>query len=211
MISFHVITDHQPFVSLLSSKINLDLLSHPTFSYAFDAIQCTRSPMYQNMSLITADALSRTPQERPRIEPEVLLTDEVKPQANLVVWRVTYNREAPSSADLDNSMTTCVTGYALLCGRLAQPPILAIGSEAGLKSEKLFHDRVSSATPQWIRLRIPTCRRLAMLDSEGYQGGTRCRSHLGLSLPSGGTDSASRSWRIAARHAPYNDSIHPSR
>ena len=36
-------------------------------------------------SLVTADALSRTPQERPLTEAEELLTDEVTAQANLVV------------------------------------------------------------------------------------------------------------------------------
>ena len=36
-------------------------------------------------SLVTADALSRAPQERPLTEAEVLLTDEVTAQANLVV------------------------------------------------------------------------------------------------------------------------------
>ena len=50
MISFHVITDHQPFVSLLSSNINLDLLSHPTFSYAFDAIHVHERPCTKNES-----------------------------------------------------------------------------------------------------------------------------------------------------------------
>ena len=45
-------------------------------------------------SLVTADALSRAPQERSLTEAEELLTDEVKAQANLVVGALRYNREA---------------------------------------------------------------------------------------------------------------------
>ena len=55
---------------------------HPTFSNAFDAIHVhDRS----GKSLVTADALSRAPQERPLTEAEELVTDEVPAQSNLVV------------------------------------------------------------------------------------------------------------------------------
>ena len=84
-MSFHMETDHNALVSLLSSK-NLDELS--------PRIQCFRMRLMRYMytiahvpgkSLITADVMSRAPQGRPLTEAEVLLTDEATAQANLVV------------------------------------------------------------------------------------------------------------------------------
>ena len=85
-MSFHVATDHKPLVSLLGSNKNLDEPS--------PRIQPFRMRLMRRMyttahvpgeSLITADALSRAPQERLLTEAEDLLTDEVTTQANLFV------------------------------------------------------------------------------------------------------------------------------
>ena len=85
-MSFYVETNHTPLVSLLSSKKYLDQLS--------PCIQRSRMRLMRYMytiahvpgkSLVTTDALSRAPQERPVTEAEQLLTDEVTAQANLVV------------------------------------------------------------------------------------------------------------------------------
>ena len=85
-MSFDVETDHKPLVSLLSSKKNLDALSPRIQRFRMPLTRCMYTIAHvSGKSLITADALSRAPQERPLTEAEELLTDEVTAQANLVV------------------------------------------------------------------------------------------------------------------------------
>ena len=82
-MSFHVETDHKPLVSLLSSKKNLDELSPRIQRFRMRLIRYMYAIAHvPGKSLVTADALSRTPPERPLTEAEELLTDEVTAQAN---------------------------------------------------------------------------------------------------------------------------------
>ena len=85
-MSFHVETDHKPLVSLLSSKKNLDELSPRIQRFRMRLMRYMYTIAHvPGKTLITADALSRAPRERPLTEAEELLTDEVTAQANLVV------------------------------------------------------------------------------------------------------------------------------
>ena len=85
-MSFHVETDHKPLVSLLSSKKNLDELSQRIQRFRMRLMRYMYTIAHvPEKSLVTTDALSRGPHERPLTEAEVLLTDEVTAQANLVV------------------------------------------------------------------------------------------------------------------------------
>ena len=85
-MSIHVETDHKPLVSLLSSKKNLDKLSQgiPRFRMRLMRYIYTIAHV-PGKSLITADAMSRAPQEGSLTEADVLLTDEETAQANLAV------------------------------------------------------------------------------------------------------------------------------
>ena len=85
-MSFHVETDHKPLVSLVSSKRTLDELSPRIQRFRMRLMRYMYTIAHlPGKSLATADALSRVPQERPKTEAEVLLTDEVTAQAHLVV------------------------------------------------------------------------------------------------------------------------------
>ena len=139
-MSFDVETDHKPLVSLLSSRKNLDALS--------PRIQRFRMPLMRYMytianvsgkSLITADALSRAPQERPLTEAEELLTDEVTAQANLVVGALPATEKGLAEISA-RQLERVSTDYALLCRGLAQSSMLAIGVEAVPASAKRVDD-----------------------------------------------------------------------
>ena len=96
-------------VSLLSSKKNLDDLSPRIQRFRMRLMRYMYTIAHvPGNSLVTADALSRAPQDRPLIEAEMLLTDEVTAQANLVVCAYLQQRSACPKSELNNSKTTCV-------------------------------------------------------------------------------------------------------
>ena len=99
-------------------------------------------------SIITAE-LSRAPQERPQTETEELFMDEVMAQATLVgsALPATERRLAEVRA-----RQLVSTGYALLCGGLAQP---AIGADTVLPSAEQFDDP-QRVTPQGGEAHNPT-------------------------------------------------------
>ena len=179
-MSFHVETDHKPLVSLLSSKKNLDELS--------PLIQRFRIRLMRYMytighvpgkSLITADALLRAPQERPLTEAAILLTDEVTAQANLVVDALpaTETRLAEIRArQLEDDVCRQVMRYCADCwsSHPSLPSVLRLYWQ--MQNELTIQNGLLL---KWVRLVIPTCMRLAILDKlhEGHQGVVRCRSH----------------------------------
>ena len=77
-----------PQASCLATQLKEEhrrtIATNSRFSNAFDAIHDTIGHV-PGKSLITADAMWRSPQERPTKEAEVMLTDEVTAQANMVV------------------------------------------------------------------------------------------------------------------------------
>ena len=156
-MSFHVETDHKPLVSLLSSKKNLDELSQRIQRFRMRLMRYMYTIAHvPEKSLVTTDALSRGPHERPLTEAEVLLTDEVTAQANLVggALPATEKRLAEIRAlQLEDDVCRQIMRY-VLCGGLAQPPILAIGVEAVLASAERF-DYPQRATPQGGQARNP--------------------------------------------------------
>ena len=135
-------------------------------------------------SLITADFLSRAPQERPLIEAELLLTDDVTAQANLVVGELpaTGKRLAEIRArQLEDDVCRQVMRYCVE-GRpshLSLPSVLRpywqVQNDLTIRNGLLL---------KAVRLVIPTCMRLAMLDKlhEGHQGVVRCRSRAQSSV-----------------------------
>ena len=92
----YVATDHKPHVSLLSSNKNLDGPSPRIQPFRMRLMQCMYTTAHvPGKSLITADALSRAPQELPLTEAEDILKYEVTAQATLFVHGcVTCNIEA---------------------------------------------------------------------------------------------------------------------
>ena len=184
-MSFQVETDHKPLVSLLSSKKKLDELS--------PRIQRFRMPLMRYMytiaqvpgkSLVTADGISRAPQERPLTEAEELLTDEVTAQANLIAGALlaTEKRLAEIRArQLEDDvcrqvMRYCTEGWP---GHPCLPTVLRpywqVQNELTIQNGLLR---------KGVRLVIPTCMRLAMMDKlhEGRQGVVRCRSRTQSSV-----------------------------
>ena len=119
-MSFHVETDHKPLVSLLSSKKNLDELSPHIQRFRMRLMRYMYTIAHApGKSLVTADAMSRAPQERPLTEAEVLLTDEVTAQAILVVGalpetqkRLAENRARQLEDDVCRQvMRNCAEGW----------------------------------------------------------------------------------------------------
>ena len=88
-MQFHVETDHQPLVSILSTKNNLDELSPriQRFRMRLTRYAYTVSNV-PGKNLFTADALSRAPLVSPLTVAESRLTDEVSAQASLVVSEI---------------------------------------------------------------------------------------------------------------------------
>ena len=178
-MSFHVETDHKPLVSLLSSKKNLDELSPRIQRFRMRLMRYMYTIAHvPGKSLVTADALSLAPQERPLTEAEELLTDEVTAQANLVVGALpaTEKRLAEIRArQLEDDVCRQVMRYCAE-GWPSHPslpsvlrPYWQVQNELTIQNGLLL---------KGVRLIIPTCMRLAMLDKlhEGHQGVVRCRS-----------------------------------
>ena len=184
-MSFHVETDHKPLVSLLSSKKNLDELSPRIQRFRMRLMRYMYTIAHvPGKSLVTADALSRAPQERPLTEAEELLTDEVTAQANLVVGALpaTEKRLAEIRArQLEDDVCRQVMRYCAE-GWPSHPslpsvlrPYWQVQNELTIQNGLLL---------KGVRLVIPTCMRLAMLDKlhEGHQGVVRCRSRAQSSV-----------------------------
>ena len=184
-MSFHVETDHKPLASLLSSKKNLDKLSPRIQRFRMRLMRYMYTITHvPGKSLATADALSRAPQERPLTEAEELLTDEVTAQANLVVCALpaTEKRLAEIRArQLEDDVCRQVMRYCAE-GRpshLSLPSVLRpywqVQNELTIQNGLLL---------KGVRLVIPTCMRLAMLDKlhEGHHGVVRCRSRAQSSV-----------------------------
>ena len=193
---FHVETNHEPLVSLLSSKKNLNRLS-PRIQH-FRA--CLMRYMYTiahlpEKSLLTADALSRAPRG-PLPEAEVILTDEVTAQANLVVGALPATEKRLTeirARQLENDVCRHVMRYCAE-GWPSHPTFPSILRPYWQVQYDLIIQ--NGLLLKGVRLVIPTCMRLAMLDKlhEGHQ--VVVRFVPWLSLPSGGPDSVGnwRSW-----------------
>ena len=186
VMSFHVETDHKPLVSLLSLKKNLDELSQRMQRFRMRFMRYVYTIAHvPGKSLITADARSRAPQERPLTEAEVLLTDEVTAQANLVVGALpaTEKRLADITArQLEDDMcrrqvmrycTDCWPSHPSLPSVLR--PYWQVQNELTIHNGRLLKEA---------RLVIPTGMRLEMLDKlhEGHQDVVRCRSRAQSSV-----------------------------
>ena len=184
-MSFHVETDHKPLVSLLSSKKNLDEISPRVQRFRMRLMRFMYTIAHvPGKSLVTVDALSRAPQERPLTEAEELLTDEVTAQANLVAVALpaTEKRLAEIIArQLEDDVCRQVMRYCAE-GRPSHPsmpsvlrPYWQVQNELTIQNGLFL---------KGVRLVIPTCTRLAMLDKlhEGHQGVVRCRSRAQSSV-----------------------------
>ena len=184
-MSFHVETVHKPLVSLLSYKKNLDELSPRIQRFRMRLMRYMYTIAHvPGMSLVTADALSRAPQERPLTEAEELFADEVTAQANLVVGALpaTEKRLAEIRArQLEDDVCRQVMRYCAE-GWPSHPslpsvlrPYWQVQNELKIQNGLLL---------KGVRLVIPTCMRLAMLDKlhEGHQGVVRCRSRAQSSV-----------------------------
>ena len=120
-MSFHVETDHKPLVSLLSSKKNLDELSPRIQRFRMRLMRYMYTIAHvPGKSLVTADALSRAPQERPLTEAEELLTDEVRHKQTWLWVRYLQQRSVWPRSELDNSKTTCVDRLCATVQRVGQ-------------------------------------------------------------------------------------------
>ena len=80
-------------------------------------------------SLVTADALSRAPQERPLTEAEELLTDEVMAQANLVVGALPATEKRLADIQSPKPTTLLSQHLVLYCFTL----FIVLGGEAYVK------------------------------------------------------------------------------
>ena len=178
VMQFHVETYHKPLVSLLSSKKNLDELS--------PRIQRSRMRLMRyaytishvpGKNLVAADALSRSPLVRPLTADESQLAEEVSEQANLVMGQIpaTETRLAEIRACQREGevcrqvMTYCLEGWPTfpsLPGTLT--PYWQVQNELTIQQGLLL---------KGVRLVIPTCMRLKMLDKlhEDHQGVFKCR------------------------------------
>ena len=108
-MSFQVEADHKPLVSLLSSKKNLDELSPRIQRFRMRLMRYMHTIAHvPGKSLVTADALSRAPQERPLTEAEELLTDEVTAQANLFVGARRQDRGYSGRQGRYASFVSCI-------------------------------------------------------------------------------------------------------
>ena len=156
-MSFHVETNHKPLVSLLSSKKNFDELSPLIQRFRIRLMRYMYTIAHvPGKSLITADALLRAPQERPLTEAEVLLTDEVTAQANLVedALPATEKRLAEIRArQLETDVCRQVMRYCADCwpSHPALPSVLRLHWQ--VQNELTIQNGLLL---QWVRLVIPT-------------------------------------------------------
>ena len=177
-VFFHLETDHKQLVSLLSSKKNLS-----------PRIQRFRMRLMRYMytiahvpgkSLVSADALSRVPQERPLTEADVLSTDEVTAQANLVEVRYLQQRSAWPRSGRDNSKTACVDRLSATVRRVGPATFLAIGAEDFWQVQNDL--TIQNGILKGIWLVIPTCMRATGKLHEDHQGVVRYRSRAQSSV-----------------------------
>ena len=172
-MSFHVETDHKPLVSLLSSKKNLDELLSRIQRFWMRLMRCMYTIAHVlGKSLVTADALSPAPQERPPTEAEVLLADELTAQANLVVGGLPATEERLSeirARQLEDDVCRQVMRYSAE-GWPSHPPLPSVLRPYWQVQNDLTIQ--NGLLPKGVRLVIPTCMRLAMLDKlhEGRHG-----------------------------------------
>ena len=191
-------------------ELRLTIATHSTISNAFDAIHvhdhsCTRKePRYSRRPVARS---LRATSDRSRSAIDGRSDGTSKPGCGCV----TCNREEPGR---NQSSTTRIrrvsTGHALLCGGLAQPPILAIGIEAVLASAERF-DYPERATPQGGQARNPN------MHACGWQCWTSCMKAIrvlsgvvpGLIRPSDGPESVGNwsSWCAVERCNPSEPMI----
>ena len=131
-------------------------------------------------SLVSADALSRVPQERPLTEADVLSTDEVTAQANLVEVRYLQQRSAWPRSGRDNSKTACVDRLSATVRRVGPATFLAIGAEDFWQVQNDL--TIQNGILKGIWLVIPTCMRATGKLHEDHQGVVRYRSRAQSSL-----------------------------
>ena len=131
------------------------------------------------MRYITADGLPRAPQERPLTETEVMLTDEVTAQPNLVMGALlaTEKRLAEIRArQLKDDVRYSAEGWP--CHPFMPSvliPYWQVQNELTIQNGSLL---------KGARLVILTCMHMAILDKlhEGHQGVVRCRSRAQSSV-----------------------------
>ena len=177
--------DHKPLVSLLSTKKNLDELSPRIQRYRMRLMRYTYSIAHvPGKTLVTADALSRAPRERPLTAAESQFLDEVTAQAELVVSSIpATERRLAEVRDSQQQDEVCrqVAQYCLE-GWPSHPslpsvlrPYWQVQGELTIQNGLLL---------KGTRLAIPAEMRLTMLEKlhEGYQGVVKCRSRAQSSV-----------------------------